>query len=401
MGIDRASIVIRQTNLMGRTMLGVSKRLRRTARWILIAFVLCYGTPSRGELAPDSGTFAGIYHQDRWGVGHFGDFFVSPELHERLSDFEGRRVRIEARRIVQPINPGPAFIQEITHIVAAPKSPLRMEVVARPSRLLPQCYELTVFMVNRGGNPIDINLERLTLEGSWPPERKVYKEEAQRHMGYTNKQLSVNRQSFLHGWDGDSPISSHVVIPVGRIVRIAPGQKFPIVADPIWHAGEAEYKLSLRGERGLEDAATWFRTEELEESVLQREDVRIVIDNATIVSDVGGDIDVRMTLRAQDGKKPLIVVSPREPRPVVAGKLLGTTEQGRFQRVCVPTFGTYGGPSQLQPIPAEGLSVALRLRRPLRSSYRYEVLTERGLEMAEFTVSEGEMPDTRSTRPGR
>ncbi|WP_442485499.1 hypothetical protein [Aeoliella sp. SH292] len=345
--------------------------------------------PAHGALAPDSGILTGIYHQDRWGVGHFGDFLVSPELHERLRDFEGRRVRIEARRIVQPINPGPAFIQEITHIVAAPTIPVHMEVSARPSRILPRWLEVTVLMTNRGRKPIIVRLPDLTLIGSYPSQDQPKKVRESLFPGYTNKQLSVNHAASFLGWGagyGGSPISSEGVLPSGCGIRIAPGQSFPVIAEPIAKSDGAEFKLSLRGRNGIEDAATWFQLEDLEESGQNRKDIKLSIDEVKTVGEWGNKVDVAMTLHSIGAQNPDVVVTPGKRTPMVAGILSGAAAEGEFRRVRVSSIGSFVGPSELQPLPSEGLTVMLRIEKPLHIQYRYEVLTEAGLVEVDFKL---------------
>ena len=76
--------------------------------WLVMA--LLSWSPLAAEIVPTSGTAEGIYHQDRWGVGHFDYFIVDPGLHAKLHPYEGRRIRFKITKAEQPMNPGPGIL---------------------------------------------------------------------------------------------------------------------------------------------------------------------------------------------------------------------------------------------------------------------------------------------------
>ena len=88
------------------------------------------------DLAPTSGTFTGYYHRDRLGVGHFGSFYVAPELHEKLAKHEGKLIRVEIVKAEQPMNPGYAIILAVGRIEELPQPPLKFTIKTRPSPVI-------------------------------------------------------------------------------------------------------------------------------------------------------------------------------------------------------------------------------------------------------------------------
>ena len=119
---------------------------------LVVALVVCVSIqrPAVGESLPTSGTFEGVYHQDRWGVGHFGFFIVHPALHAKLAPFDGKLVRLKVTGGTQPMNPGPAVMLGVDEITELPRPPLDIRFRTRPSEVRAgQPFQLIVELTNR------------------------------------------------------------------------------------------------------------------------------------------------------------------------------------------------------------------------------------------------------------
>jgi hypothetical protein len=100
------------------------------------SFIAC---PSdvRSDKAPKSGTFEGVYHKNPFGLCEFRGFLVDPKLDAQLSKYDGKPIRLEAKKIEQPGNPGPAIIVEIGEITLLDIPPMIEIELKAPSIVLP------------------------------------------------------------------------------------------------------------------------------------------------------------------------------------------------------------------------------------------------------------------------
>jgi len=124
-------------------------RTEHIPRGVWLAGLVCSATafllvcsitddPAIADTLGTTGTFEGVYHRDRWGVGHFGYFIVHPGLHAKLAEYEGKRIRLTVTKGSQPTNPGPAIMLEIGEIAILEEPPLRISLGTIPEKLAPE-----------------------------------------------------------------------------------------------------------------------------------------------------------------------------------------------------------------------------------------------------------------------
>lgn len=117
---------------------------------ILLIGCLCVQNLALAETLPTTGTFEGVYHRDRWGVGHFLFFIVHPGLHEKLAKYEGKLIRLKVTKGTQPMNPGPAIMLAVGEIKELPQPPLEIRTKTRPTKVTAgQPFQLMVEVTNR------------------------------------------------------------------------------------------------------------------------------------------------------------------------------------------------------------------------------------------------------------
>jgi hypothetical protein len=175
---------------------------------MIVGLGLCLGlgwlafsaSPTLADLAPTSGTFSGYYHRDQLGVGHFGNFYVAPDLHEKLAKHEDKLIRLEVTKAEQPMNPGPAIILAIGKITELPQPPLKLSVQTRPSSIIAaQPFEMLITVTDerRAGdeqNPAALVPEGLLLRFRQPTKQAGPDADKPSWLipGYTTRQLAVD-----------------------------------------------------------------------------------------------------------------------------------------------------------------------------------------------------------------
>ncbi len=174
---------------------------RPIGSWLVLGFASwLLPQAAQAETLPRSGMFDGYYHRDRLGVGHFLYFCVAPELHEKLTNYEGKRICLRVTKAEQPINPGDAIMLAIGRIEELPQPPLRFSVKTRPSPVIagrPFQVILELSDTRRpepDGNPAGFSPEGILLSFRQP--RAVPEPDADKlslwFREYTNRQLAVD-----------------------------------------------------------------------------------------------------------------------------------------------------------------------------------------------------------------
>ena len=181
---------------------------------------------------PTSGTFDGVYHRDRWGVGHFLCFIVHPDLHKNLAEYEGKLVRLKVTKGAQPVNPGPAILLALGEIKELPHPPLGIRVKTRPRKVTGgQPFQLVVEVTNKSKDgsllfPVSILStirQPYAHSGQRPNEPSSFIKQ------YTVGQLSVGGRSIhMGGWEtfGSPP---NLKGQGGRLL-LSPGASYALVA---------------------------------------------------------------------------------------------------------------------------------------------------------------------------
>lgn len=123
--------------------------IRRPHFSALLIMCLSLQSNALADMARTQGVFEGVYHQDRWGVGHYLYFIVHPDLHAKLAKYEDRLVRVEVTKGTQPMNPGPAVMLAVGRIEELPQPPVGIRVKTRPSKITAnRPFQLVVEVTN-------------------------------------------------------------------------------------------------------------------------------------------------------------------------------------------------------------------------------------------------------------
>jgi hypothetical protein len=174
----------------------------RVSSAVLLAVCLLVENAAVAEILPTSGTFKGVYHQDRWGVGHYSFFLVHPDLHEKLAKFEGELIRLEVVKGVQPVNPGPSVMLAVGKVQELPEPPLEIRAHTRPGIVQGgQPFQLIVEVTNRSTDDsflyptcvISTIQQPIHYSGQRPDEPSFLVKE------YTQGQLSVGGEGIQMG----------------------------------------------------------------------------------------------------------------------------------------------------------------------------------------------------------
>lgn len=212
-------------------------RARGSIAIVVVATALLAVAIANGEILPTEGTFRGIYHQNRAGVGHFKFFILSVELTKQLAPFNGKYIELEVLDGIQPINPGPAFITKIGRITELPPPPLQVDVkTISPGSGGPETFDVVYSFTNTGQTEIvlDANDVAIGLEGYKDIERP---DEVDRFYGggYTRKQRAYGGMK-VQPWNWIHPMSPGVRTHFyTRRIKLPPGELAPFV----WHSVEA------------------------------------------------------------------------------------------------------------------------------------------------------------------
>jgi hypothetical protein len=171
----------------------------------LLVGCLCVQDIAVAEDLPTTGIFEGVYHRDRWGVGHFYFFIVHPDLHEKLSKYEGQVVRVEVTKGEQPENPGPALMLGVGEVIGLPQPLVEIAVKTRPSKVRAgQPFQLVVEVTNRSRDGLLLHPESVWSTIRQPrllpglrPEEPSWLTKA-----YTNAQLyTKDEDTQVGGWN--------------------------------------------------------------------------------------------------------------------------------------------------------------------------------------------------------
>jgi len=93
-----------------------------------VGFLAVAALPAGGDIAPDSGTYTGYYHVDRWGGHSFAGFPVEPPARAAFKNFPGTLVTADLLSIHQPLNPGTAFAAAVGKVTAIKDVPVEMRL---------------------------------------------------------------------------------------------------------------------------------------------------------------------------------------------------------------------------------------------------------------------------------
>ena len=210
---------------------------------VLIAF---HGIPGYAETLPTKGTFRGVYHVNRAGVGRFKFFIISKALKGQMALYEGKYVELEVLKARQPMNPGPAIIDHIGKVTRLPDPPLRLTLQAMSSTAKAgKTIDVVYSLVNAGEKEITVNANDLQVgvRGYSQTEQDDAQDDFFQ-TGYTRRQLSFGG-TLLQRWNFVSPMTpgERTHFYTGKVL-LRPGESAPFVLHGI-ELERGQYELAV------------------------------------------------------------------------------------------------------------------------------------------------------------
>jgi len=183
-------------------------RFKTTTGLAVVFFgMLVFAIRGHAEVLPTQGKFRSVYHVNRAGVGRFSFFIISKALKKQMASYEGKYIEVEVLKARQPINPGPAIVDQIGKVTILSDPPLRLRLqTVSPGASGGKTIDVVYSLQNVGEKDITVNANDLQIGVRCysQPEN----DEAQDSLfqtGYTRRQLSFGGSS-LQQWNFVSPM---------------------------------------------------------------------------------------------------------------------------------------------------------------------------------------------------
>ena len=147
------------------------------AKGLLPSLLLVCGIAS-GQIELNQGfprdTIDGIYHIDRWGVGHLAPHFVSPELYQNLAAYEGKFIRLVDTELQWgAFTKSPMRIENFDAIEVLEPAPIELQLKCVPAAPAPgEPFQLICQIKNVGRQALKLNsstLIKLRATGTTDP----------------------------------------------------------------------------------------------------------------------------------------------------------------------------------------------------------------------------------------
>ena len=361
-------------------------------------------TNALAEILPRQGTFEGVYHRDRWGVGRFDFFLVNPRLHEQLKAFEGKNISLEVKHAEQRINPGPAMIQEIGEIRELPHSPLEIKLTLNYRRSPDDgLVEIVCYLRNREHKPLCASIDVLTVFS--PREVDEPDKPAFHFPVYSRRQMSATSGEGVQWLNGHFVMlqvwNGRPNLEYGRQVQLQSGEESPYIARLRLAPGEYEVRVKgiseIDGKR-LKPTCAWFRLDipdklpvgpEPEPRDLPEADLQLVDVEYLPPTQFAERASLSFTIRAARGAQRSLVACTRGQEPLLAGLMHAFDVDGKELPLEVypgDDCSNRGEAWQLAPVTRRGISttVSFKCSNGSPKSFKLEIVTERGL--AEFSL---------------
>jgi len=358
------------------------------------ALVLCLcADPLRSADLLTTGNFEGTYHQDRWGVGRFGYFIVDSSLRKDLAPYEGRRASIEVIRGLQPVNPGPAFMQSVGQIVPLAESPLALNIECLPpDPAANEAFQLICFLRNTGRQTLYISNETVILNNRFP--KPTDRPDLLLESGYTAGQMSVQEKSvqmfqqLVKSYPG-----AYMNLGSASRVQIEPQQQLPVVLlfDEGLPEGEYEFGARARVDTGgsrmrLPDSNNWLAID-----IKSLTKKRLPLGKPLRISEpsvqsLDDGYRLRLKLISEPGDERCIVWTPQGRLSRVVGRLRAYADGGEEISVEATDPGPADEPWQLRRVADEGHPISIEFRQRSRfsgksiRSLELDLLTDKGVE---------------------
>lgn len=352
----------------------------------------------RAELLPTTGTFKGIYHQDRFGGRHFLFFNIPEELYSAFEKYNGKYIEVEVLKGEQPMNPGNVTIESIGTIAELfPPGITLTASVAPASPVAGTPCQVIVQAQNTGDKHVDLRPGiRVLLRGSpvstGPPVTWSYSPINTWHLRNLVKSIPWQRHHIL----------GHPADHVSKI-ELAPGESLPwaISFDQGVPAGryELEAGLAIEGNDERTPVAAWVSLDV--GTVAGEENLgRTTLNLAHSPFKTGPEwVAVQLNLTNEEDSKARAIPQCMDHGkvPLWAGRLHGYAQDGvevplTFDYPLDHAMGPPEGMWQPTLIPREGLQMTMKFRAeswfqpaPLKT-LTCDILTDRGLET--FTITD-------------
>ena len=236
--------------MSGETLRSVARRC-----WIgpvaLVLVAVLPGGASRAEILPTKGTFRGIYHVNRAGVGRMDFFIFHAKLKPRMAQCDGKCISVQILKGRQPINPGPVVVDEIGEVEMLPSPALRAEIeTIVPGASGPETLDVLCAFRNTSKTTVrlrgyDVGLSVL----SGPPEPVPDQPDFFLKAGYTTSQYCFRGLPAQPSSGLEAPGPGDSARYQSDSTHIEPGQSVPFV----WHS------LKLRpGKHELAVSASYY-----------------------------------------------------------------------------------------------------------------------------------------------
>ena len=139
-------------------------------RYLLLALlmmILGCQTPSLAAIL-GPGTYEGQFTTDRWGqqVLHNGvsDLFLSDKVAQQLKVYEGKLLKVEVKKMYQPMNPGGGIIESIGNVVVKKETATSLKINIKTAKVKRgQGATLHLALQNVSKKQIEITPWELTL----------------------------------------------------------------------------------------------------------------------------------------------------------------------------------------------------------------------------------------------
>lgn len=372
----------------------------RLSAYIASVAVAIAAIPStRAEILPTKGVFQGIYFQNRAGVGHFNFFIVSAELTKKLAPYNGKLVEIEVLRGIQPVNPGPAYMEAIGRVRELAPPPLKVHVnTVSPGASGTGTFDIVYSFVNAGSEPLKLNSDYVSIGLESFADDAGADGLNERYGGYTRRQLRYGGTTTQR-WNFVDPMSpGHRTHFYTKYILFEPGQSVPFV----WHsiarpAGEYEIVVSARLYTGTEEPEPILCRQPLDLPLVEtaREAPDGLEIRATIVrSDEWLVVDGRLVDQGDAARH--IFVKPDQKRFFLGGLVQLEDPSGKPFAVDLDWNDPYSGPWIRKKIGTDGIAFHFRIRQADHFRIQQEarlgfwIVTEAGI--AKLTISD-ELPE--------
>lgn len=365
---------------------------------------------AQAELLPTTGTFKGIYHQDRFGGRHFLFFNIPEELHSAFDRYNGKYIEADVLKGEQPINPGYVNIKSIGTITELPQPGIKLTASVTPvSPLADTPCQVIVQARNIGAKRVEFGpgvkiLFRSPPVSTGTPAVWSYSPTSTWHLRNLVKSIPWRRHHIL----------GHPTDHVSKI-ELAPGESMTWALSMDQGVPEGQYEI----EAGLEiednderiTVAAWavldVGTAAAEENLK-----RTTLNLAHSPFETGSEwVSVQLHLTNEKGSKPRKIPQCLDHGkvPLWAGRLHGFTKERPFEgadprsepayvelrrgrqdaTVGLPrATGQNGSPRKSNKVTTEGVEVPLTFDYPIGHTkgppegvWRPTLITREGLKM--------------------